>query len=115
MRSPCGDLRCDSRPHIYRAATDAVKARNRPRRAWLCARDGLGAQPDRLPRPVIDWIYGLGGRDYDLRQAAHVIEAIDKVARGEEMETINLLGVRLGVVRQKFIYIRRAAHPGLLR
>ncbi len=45
--------------------------------------------------PVINWIYGLGGRDYDLRQAAHVIEAIDKVARGEEMETINLLGVRL--------------------
>ncbi len=45
--------------------------------------------------PVHNWIYGLGGRDFDLHQAAHVIEAIDQVARGEEMETVNLLGVRL--------------------
>ncbi len=47
-----------------------------------------------LQVPVHGYIYGLGGRDFDLRQAATVIEDLKKVAAGNEMADINLLGVR---------------------
>ena len=45
--------------------------------------------------PVHGYIYGLGGRDFDLRQAASVIEDLQKVAAGGAIADINLLGVRL--------------------
>jgi pyruvate ferredoxin oxidoreductase alpha subunit len=45
--------------------------------------------------PVYNWIYGLGGRDVDLKQIAEVVETVDAIARGKQSETINLLGVRL--------------------
>jgi len=45
--------------------------------------------------PVHGYIYGLGGRDFDLRQAATVIEDLQKVAAGGAIADINLLGVRL--------------------
>jgi len=64
--------------------------------------------------PVINWIYGLGGRDFDLRQGATVIEAIDKVARGEEMDTVNLLGVRLRGGPPGDRLHSEALRPGLL-
>jgi pyruvate ferredoxin oxidoreductase alpha subunit len=44
--------------------------------------------------PVHGYIYGLGGRDFDLKQAATVIDNLKKVAAGNEMAEINLLGVR---------------------
>jgi hypothetical protein len=49
----------------------------------------------RQSTPVHNWIYGLGGRDYDLRQAAEVIEQLQNIAAGEELEDVNLLGIRL--------------------
>jgi pyruvate ferredoxin oxidoreductase alpha subunit len=49
----------------------------------------------RQDTPIHNWIYGLGGRDYDLRQAAEVIEQLQKIAAGEEREDVNLLGIRL--------------------
>lgn len=51
-------------------------------------------QADRHP-PVLNWIYGLGGRDCDLRQIAEVIAALEGAAQGRKVETLNLLGVRL--------------------
>jgi pyruvate ferredoxin oxidoreductase alpha subunit len=48
-----------------------------------------------LQVPVHGYIYGLGGRDFDLKQAATVIENLQKVAAGGELKDINLLGVRL--------------------
>lgn len=48
-----------------------------------------------LQVPVHGYIYGLGGRDFDLRQAATVIENLQKVAAGGAIPDINLLGVRL--------------------
>ena len=47
-----------------------------------------------LQVPVHGYIYGLGGRDFDLKQAATVIDNLKKVAAGNEMAEINLLGVR---------------------
>jgi len=44
--------------------------------------------------PVHGYIYGLGGRDFDLKQVATVIEDLQKVASGGAFEDINLLGVR---------------------
>ncbi len=49
---------------------------------------------DRQP-PVLNWIYGLGGRDCDLRQIDSVLERLADAARGKSGETVNLLGVRL--------------------
>ncbi|MFH1843137.1 MAG: pyruvate ferredoxin oxidoreductase [bacterium] len=45
--------------------------------------------------PVYNWIYGLGGRDTDLHQIAQVIDSLGEIANGKEMETLNVLGVRL--------------------
>jgi pyruvate ferredoxin oxidoreductase alpha subunit len=45
--------------------------------------------------PVHNWIYGLGGRDTDMHQIAQVIDDLEKIAKGEDVDTINLLGVRL--------------------
>ena len=45
--------------------------------------------------PVHGYIYGLGGRDFDLRQVAVVLDNLEKVAAGGEIEEVNLLGVRL--------------------
>jgi pyruvate ferredoxin oxidoreductase alpha subunit len=47
-----------------------------------------------LQVPVHGYIYGLGGRDFDLRQVATVIENLQKVAAGGEIKDINLLGIR---------------------
>ncbi len=44
--------------------------------------------------PVRGHIYGLGGRDFDLRQVGTVIEDLQKVAAGGETKDINLLGLR---------------------
>ncbi len=44
--------------------------------------------------PVHNWIYGLGGRDFDLGQAAEVIEALQRIAAGHELPILNLLGCR---------------------
>jgi pyruvate ferredoxin oxidoreductase alpha subunit len=45
--------------------------------------------------PVYNWIYGLGGRDYEMKHAAEVIEALQRVAAGDVLEPVNLLGIRL--------------------
>jgi pyruvate ferredoxin oxidoreductase alpha subunit len=45
--------------------------------------------------PVLNWIYGLGGRDCDLRQIDEVVAALEAAAKGGKVETLNLLGVRL--------------------
>ncbi|MFN2369673.1 MAG: pyruvate ferredoxin oxidoreductase [Candidatus Krumholzibacteriia bacterium] len=45
--------------------------------------------------PVHGYIYGLGGRDFDLRQVATVLDNLQKVAAGGQIEDVNLLGVRL--------------------
>jgi pyruvate ferredoxin oxidoreductase alpha subunit len=45
--------------------------------------------------PVHNWIYGLGGRDFDPAQVHEVIESLRQIAQGEKVQTINLLGVRL--------------------
>jgi pyruvate ferredoxin oxidoreductase alpha subunit len=45
--------------------------------------------------PIKDYIYGLGGRDFDLKQVAVVLDDLQKVASGGELKDINLLGVRL--------------------
>jgi pyruvate ferredoxin oxidoreductase alpha subunit len=45
--------------------------------------------------PVHDWIYGLGGRDYEMKHAAEVIDGLQRIAAGEELAPVNLLGVRL--------------------
>jgi pyruvate ferredoxin oxidoreductase alpha subunit len=44
--------------------------------------------------PVHNWIYGLGGRDFELGQAAEVIEALQRIAAGHELPILNLLGCR---------------------
>ena len=44
--------------------------------------------------PVHNWIYGLGGRDFELGHAAEVIEALQKIAAGQDVPTHNLLGIR---------------------
>ncbi len=51
---------------------------------------GLDRQP-----PVLNWLYGLGGRDCDLKQVASVADRLVEAARGKPGETVNLLGVRL--------------------
>ena len=45
--------------------------------------------------PVKGYIYGLGGRDFDLHQVARVLDDLQKVSAGTELKDINLLGVRL--------------------
>ncbi|MFO7654608.1 MAG: pyruvate ferredoxin oxidoreductase [Candidatus Krumholzibacteriia bacterium] len=45
--------------------------------------------------PIHNWIYGLGGRDYEMKHAAEVIDSLQKIAAGEPLEPVNLLGVRL--------------------
>jgi pyruvate ferredoxin oxidoreductase alpha subunit len=57
-------------------------------------RSALYASPAGRP-PVHNWIYGLGGRDTDLRQIAEVIDTLAAAAAGETVEPVNLLGVRL--------------------
>ncbi|MDD5720437.1 MAG: pyruvate ferredoxin oxidoreductase [Candidatus Krumholzibacteria bacterium] len=44
--------------------------------------------------PIHNWIYGLGGRDFELGHAAEVIEALQKIAAGGEQPIHNLLGCR---------------------
>ena len=44
--------------------------------------------------PIHNWIYGLGGRDFELYHAAEVIDSLQKIAAGEELPTHNLLGIR---------------------
>jgi len=44
--------------------------------------------------PIYSYIYGLGGRDFDLHQVETVIKYLQKVAAGGEMKDINLLGIR---------------------
>jgi pyruvate ferredoxin oxidoreductase alpha subunit len=44
--------------------------------------------------PVFNYIYGLGGRDFDLHQVETVIKDLQKVAAGEEPKQISLLGIR---------------------
>jgi pyruvate ferredoxin oxidoreductase alpha subunit len=46
------------------------------------------------PSPVHNWIYGLGGRDFELKHAAEVIESLQKIAAGKKVDTLNLLGCR---------------------
>jgi len=46
------------------------------------------------PSPVHNWIYGLGGRDFELKHAAEVIDAMQKIAAGKKVDTLNLLGCR---------------------
>ena len=45
--------------------------------------------------PLHGYIYGLGGRDFDLGQVATVIDNLQKVAAGDKVKDINLLGIRL--------------------
>lgn len=45
--------------------------------------------------PVLNWLYGLGGRDCDLKQIASVLDRLSEAAAGRPGDTINLLGVRL--------------------
>ncbi len=47
-----------------------------------------------LQVPVHGYIYGLGGRDFDLRQVGTVIDDLQKVAAGGAVKDINLLGIR---------------------
>lgn len=51
-------------------------------------------EADKHP-PVANWIYGLGGRDCDLKQIAEVVTSLEALAKGKKIETLNLLGVRL--------------------
>jgi len=44
--------------------------------------------------PIHGYIYGLGGRDFDLKQVGTVIEDLQKVAAGGAINDINLLGIR---------------------
>jgi pyruvate ferredoxin oxidoreductase alpha subunit len=44
--------------------------------------------------PIHGYIYGLGGRDFDLGQVGTVIEDLQKVAAGGAVKDINLLGIR---------------------
>jgi pyruvate ferredoxin oxidoreductase alpha subunit len=44
--------------------------------------------------PVHGYIYGLGGRDFDLSQVETVIKDLQKVAAGGKINEINLLGIR---------------------
>jgi len=44
--------------------------------------------------PIHNWIYGLGGRDFELYHAAEVIEAMQKIAAGQDVPVHNLLGIR---------------------
>jgi len=46
------------------------------------------------PSPMHNWIYGLGGRDFELHHAAEVIDAMQKIAAGGDVPTLNLLGCR---------------------
>ena len=51
-------------------------------------------ESERRP-PVHNWIYGLGGRDCDLRQIGQVISALQDAAGGAGNGKVNLLGVRV--------------------
>ncbi|PID80839.1 pyruvate ferredoxin oxidoreductase [bacterium DOLJORAL78_65_58] len=44
--------------------------------------------------PMHGYIYGLGGRDFDLHQVRIVIENLQKQASGTEVQDVSLLGVR---------------------
>ena len=55
-------------------------------------RSALYGQPN--PAPLANWIYGLGGRDFELHHAAEVIDAMQTMASGGEVPTLNLLGCR---------------------
>ncbi len=44
--------------------------------------------------PLYNYMYGLGGRDFDLKSVATVIEDLQKVAAGGTMPDVNLLGIR---------------------
>ena len=44
--------------------------------------------------PIHGYLYGLGGRDFDLAQVATVIEDLKKVAQGDAIKGTKLLGVR---------------------
>ena len=44
--------------------------------------------------PIHNWIYGLGGRDFELCHAAEVIDAMQKIAAGQDVPVHNLLGIR---------------------
>jgi len=44
--------------------------------------------------PLHGYIYGLGGRDFDLKTVATVIEDLQKSAAGEKMQDVTLLGMR---------------------
>jgi pyruvate ferredoxin oxidoreductase alpha subunit len=44
--------------------------------------------------PVHGYLYGLGGRDFDLAQVATVIEDLKKVAAGDKINGTKLLGIR---------------------
>jgi pyruvate ferredoxin oxidoreductase alpha subunit len=44
--------------------------------------------------PLYNYMYGLGGRDFDLNSVATVIEDLQKVAAGGTMPDVNLLGIR---------------------
>jgi len=44
--------------------------------------------------PMHGYIYGLGGRDFDLGQVGTVIENLQKAAAGGKIADVNLLGVR---------------------
>ncbi len=46
--------------------------------------------------PLYNWIYGLGGRDCDMKQIASVFTQLEKVAAGGKLDKlVNLLGVRI--------------------
>ena len=50
---------------------------------------------DMKNRPSVhNWIYGLGGRDCDMRQIDEVLTTLGEIAQGREVPSINLLGVR---------------------
>jgi len=44
--------------------------------------------------PVNGYIYGLGGRDFDMKQTESVIQNLQKVAAGGQLDDVNLLGIR---------------------
>ena len=46
------------------------------------------------PAPIHNWIYGLGGRDFELGHTAEVIDAMQKIAAGGDVPIHNLLGIR---------------------
>jgi len=46
------------------------------------------------PAPIHNWIYGLGGRDFELGHTAEVIDAMQKIVAGGDVPIHNLLGIR---------------------